>query len=347
MATRVGRACARFFYEGLLLPTKTVARIAVPSLPQCAARRSRTRLLRRHTMHQTASAACSATAGQVRTPTSLAPAAAYASTATETPLYNSIAATNAGTALFVASLRASQQAQPKESKAAPATRATTSAAAPSSDAPSNSATTSGGDTSSITPAPVSANAVTISSFLASIRGTGNREGSCRNGSERGDSLDEPEAREAADGIRRDAPEPRGLWQSEALRRAPANRDDCQRGRDEHQLANLDADVEEQQRNRDRRLRQADFRERAGETESVHRPERERHHPRPACGDPGPATVHLDDLARDKENAQRDAGLDRWLRDVDPAEGGGRQRQAVRRGKRRHRDDDAAPASDED
>src|SRR5436190_10518219 len=37
-------------------------------------------------------------------------------------------------------------------------------------------------------------------------------------------------------------------------------------------------------------------------------------------DPGPAPVHLDDLARDKENAQRYARLDRRLRDVDPAEG---------------------------
>jgi hypothetical protein len=58
-------------------------------------------------------------------------------------------------------------------------------------------------------------------------------------------------------------------------------------------------------------------------------------------------VHLDDLTRDKENAQRDARLDRWLRDVDPADGCRCQRQAVRRGKRRHRDHDSAPAADED
>jgi hypothetical protein len=69
--------------------------------------------------------------------------------------------------------------------------------------------------------------------------------------------------------------------------------------------------------------------------------------KPACGDPGPAAVHLDDLARDKENAQRDARLDRRLGDVDPAEGCRRQRQAVRQSKRRHRDNDSAPASDED
>src|SRR4051812_22721480 len=122
-------------------------------------------------------------------------------------------------------------------------------------------------------------------------------------SERGDSFDQPEAREAANRIGRDAPEPGGLRPSKPLRRTPANGDDGQHGRDEQQLANLDADIEEQQRNRDRRLRQADFRERTGETQSVHQPERERDGPRPACGDPGPATVDLNDLPRDKDNAQ--------------------------------------------
>src|SRR5688572_19075131 len=288
-------------------------------------------------MHQTASAACRATAGHVRTPTSLSPAPAFARTATATPLYSGIAATNPGTARFGPSLRASQQAQPNESKAAPAIRATTSAAGASSDAPSKNAMTSCGVTSSIKPVAVSTNPVTISNCCAPIT----------RWSERGDSFDEPEAREAANGIRRKAPEPGGLRHSKPLRRTPANCDDGQHGPDEHQLANLYTDIEEQQRNRDRRLRQADFRERTGETESVHQSERERHNPRPACGDPGPATVHLDDLARDKENAQRDARLDRWLRDVHPAEGCRRQRQAVGRGKRRHRDDDSAPASDED
>src|SRR4051812_31815268 len=119
-------------------------------------------------MHQTASAACTATAGHVRTPTSLAPVPAFARTATATLLYSSIAATNPDAARFGPSLRASQQAQPNESKAAPAMRATTSAAGASSDAPSRNATTSAGDTSSIKPAAVSSNAVTISSFLTTI-----------------------------------------------------------------------------------------------------------------------------------------------------------------------------------
>ena len=125
-------------------------------------------------MHQTASAACRATAGHVRTPTSLAPAPAFARTATATLLYSSIAATNPRTARLGPSLRASQQAQPNESKAAPAIRATTSAAGASSDAPSKNATTSVGDTSSIKPVAVSTNAVTISSFLATISWTANR-----------------------------------------------------------------------------------------------------------------------------------------------------------------------------
>src|SRR3954466_4612118 len=204
-------------------------------------------------MHQPASAACRATAGHVRTPTSLAPAAAFARTATATLLYSSIAATNPDTARFGPSLRASQQTTPNESKAAPAIRATTTAAGASSDAPSNNAATSAGATSSSNPVAVSTNAVTLSSCFTTISRTANRQGSCRNGSERGDSFNEPEAREAADGIRRDPPEPGDLRQSKALRRAPAHCDRCQHGADEHQLTNLDADIEEQQRNRDRRL----------------------------------------------------------------------------------------------
>src|SRR6476619_81496 len=129
--------------------------------------------LRRHARHQTASTAWRATVGHIRMPTSLAATPAFARTATATLLYSSIAATNPRTARFGPSLRASQQAQPNESNAAPAIRATTSAAGASSDAPSKNATTGVGDTSSIKPIGVSANAVTISSFLATIRWTAN------------------------------------------------------------------------------------------------------------------------------------------------------------------------------
>ena len=53
--------------------------------------------------------------------------------------------------------------------------------------------------------------------------------------------------------------------------------------DEEQLTDLDADIEKEQRDRNRRLRQANLAQRAGETESVQQSERERDHPRPPFG----------------------------------------------------------------
>jgi len=117
-------------------------------------------------MHQTARTAWTATAGHIRTPTSLAPTPAVARTAPAAQLYSSIAATNPRRVGFGPSSRASQQAPPNESSAVQATRATTSAPGASSDAPSRKATTSAGDNSSSKPIGVSTNAVTISSFLA-------------------------------------------------------------------------------------------------------------------------------------------------------------------------------------
>jgi hypothetical protein len=122
--------------------------------------------LRKHAMHQMASTTWRATAGHMRTPTSLAPATAFARTATAAQLYSSIAATNPRRARLGPSSRASQQAPPNESNAAPATRVTIIAAGASSDAPSNNAATSGGESSSVMPAAVSTNAVTIRSVLA-------------------------------------------------------------------------------------------------------------------------------------------------------------------------------------
>src|SRR5690349_4927704 len=55
----------------------------------------------------------------------------------------------------------------------------------------------------------------------------------RTWSERGDSFNQPEAGEAANGVGREPPEPDGLRQSKPLRGAPANCDDGQNGRDEH------------------------------------------------------------------------------------------------------------------
>src|SRR6187431_776604 len=45
--------------------------------------------LRKHAIHQTARTACRATAGHIRTPTSLTPAAAFARTAPAAQLYSS------------------------------------------------------------------------------------------------------------------------------------------------------------------------------------------------------------------------------------------------------------------
>jgi len=123
-------------------------------------------VLRKHTMHQTARTAWRATAGHIRTPTSLMPAPAFARTAPAAQLYSNIASTTPRRARLGPSSRASQQAQPNESSAAPAMRPTINAAGASSDTPSNSPATSGGDNSKVNPTPVSANAVTTSSFLA-------------------------------------------------------------------------------------------------------------------------------------------------------------------------------------
>jgi hypothetical protein len=135
--------------------------------------------LRKHAMHHTAKTACRTTAGHIRTPTGLPPAPALARTAPAAQLYNSIAATNPRRARLGPSSRASQQAPPNDSSAAPATRPTTSAAGASSDSPSKNATTSAGDTSSIKPIGVSTNAVAISSVLATISCTNSRRGSFR------------------------------------------------------------------------------------------------------------------------------------------------------------------------
>ena len=103
--------------------------------------------------------AWSATAGHIRTPTSFMPVPACARTAAAAQLYSSIAATNPRRARVGPSSRASQQAPPNESSAAPAIRPTTNAAGASSDTPSSNPATSGGDNSKVKPTPVSANAV--------------------------------------------------------------------------------------------------------------------------------------------------------------------------------------------
>ena len=125
-------------------------------------------------MHQTASPAWRTTPGHRRTPTSLKPAPAFARIAPAAQLYSSIAATNPRWARFGPSSRASQQAAPNESNAAPAIRPNINATGASSDTPSNNPATIGGDNNKVTPTPISASAVTTSSFLATTSCTDNR-----------------------------------------------------------------------------------------------------------------------------------------------------------------------------
>ena len=75
----------------------------------------------------------------------------------------------------------------------------------------------------------------------------------------------------------------------------------------------DSDVEEQQRQRNRILRQADLGQRARETQPVQQPERERHDPRIALRESGPALPAVHDLGRDEDDAECDQRLDRRYR----------------------------------
>ena len=85
-------------------------------------------------------------------------------------------------------------------------------------------------------------------------------------------------------------------------------------------------------------RQADFGQRAGETEAVQQPERERHHPGPSRGKTGLAPTSSHDLARQKENAERYGGLHGWTRHMNDAQSRQRERDRVRHGERGDRRD---------
>ena len=117
----------------------------------------------------------------------------------------------------------------------------------------------------------------------------------------------------------------------------------QEGADEDQLADLDTDVEHEQRGRNGGLRQADLLQRAGEAEAVQQAETEGDDPGRARGQAGPAVQAVQDLHRDEGDRQRDDGLDRRAGHLHPAERGGDQRDAVgdREGRDRRQDAFAA------
>ena len=115
------------------------------------------------------------------------------------------------------------------------------------------------------------------------------------------------------------------------------------GSDEGELAQFDADVEEEQRERNRVLRQADFAQRACKAEPVQQAECECDHPRRAFGQSRFALASANDFRRDKHDAQRNTRLDRWSGHIHEAQRGGGERDAVRHRERRDRTDQSLPA----
>src|SRR5262245_56291086 len=105
-------------------------------------------------------------------------------------------------------------------------------------------------------------------------------------------------------------------------------DQEQNDENENELPDLDAHVEKQKRNRERRLWDAKRRQRGSEANTMQETERERDHPRVARGEPGLAALKLHDLNPDEDDAQRDRGIERAFGHADPAEGRRSQREAV-------------------
>src|SRR5438093_10203306 len=117
-------------------------------------------VLSRVVIHQTAITAWRTTAGHNATPYNPKAIPAKARTAVAGMLYISIATTNPLAARLCVSSRASQQATPSASNAAPATRPSITAADVSSGEPSsNRATTEG---TAINPSPVAASIMAVS-----------------------------------------------------------------------------------------------------------------------------------------------------------------------------------------
>src|SRR5207248_11162034 len=110
------------------------------------------------------------------------------------------------------------------------------------------------------------------------------------------------------------------WQAGAKCRQ--KRDDREHDQD---LAQLHADVETQERPRERSVRQSELAEHAGEAESVDEPERERDSRAPVAA----ARTRAKILEADVDDAERDQGLDDAPRDPDHAQDGERERDAVR------------------
>src|ERR1051325_5398096 len=109
--------------------------------------------------------------------------------------------------------------------------------------------------------------------------------------------------------------------------------------DERKMAQLDADAEQQQRERDVSLRQPRFAQSACKTQTVQEAERERAEPGLALGQTrAPSrrrTTATQDFGRHKNNAQSDDRLYGRLGDVNEFQRGQGERDAVRHRKRGH------------
>ena len=127
------------------------------------------RLVRRHAMHQAASATWSKTPGHKPTPASPDTIPAYPSSATAAVLYSSMETINPVAARLRSSSLANQQAAPKENRAAPATRPTViPTIVESGEASSNTVSTDGAITRE-RPVPTSTIAVTMKRRFALMR----------------------------------------------------------------------------------------------------------------------------------------------------------------------------------
>ncbi len=97
------------------------------------------------------------------------------------------------------------------------------------------------------------------------------------------------------------------------------------------LSDLDPDIEKEQRDGNRRLRQAHFIQCAGKAKAMQQAEGERDNPGKFLCQPRPALTAVNDFRRHEHDAQRDGGFDRWPRHMDESKRRTRKRQAVREG----------------
>src|SRR5262249_9111901 len=139
-----------------------------------------------------------------------------------------------------------------------------------------------------------------------------------------ESGEHPVRREAAHRVDRDEVEPRGP----ARERAPQEEAADQHGGHEGELAELDADVEGEERERKIVLGETDLAESAREAESVEQAEDEGHEPGKAAQQVRRRVGATGELDREDEDAPRDEDLDLRLRELREAERGERQGDAV-------------------